>query len=195
MSGAISEPTYARPRDDESSGPGKRQPRPWHLIAEVGNSYPDPNPVPVAFRMLCGKEFAAETVESQTERPVGDVCATCTTRGRRRFGMAPDDAPGDHQAEIQTGLVEWADRRGILIESVPIATQEMLTVNLRDGRSPTQTLVLAWSSWEPEVSLLMVGLPGSAHSQRWARRRTVIDKLASVLDAMWQRRAVYLRSR
>lgn len=105
------------------------------------------------------------------------------------------NASSDLQAEIQTGLVEWADRRGVLIESVGITTEEMLTVNLRDGRSPSQTLVVAWSSWEPEVSLLMVGLPGSAYSQRWARRRTAVDKLASTLDAMWQRRAVFLRSR
>lgn len=109
--------------------------------------------------------------------------------------MEADRSVGDVQARIQAELVKWADRRGVLLEAVPVRADQLLTVKLGDGQTPPQAVAIGWSGWTERVELMMLALPGSPRSQRWARRHTSVNRLASSLDAMWGKRASYLATR
>jgi hypothetical protein len=109
--------------------------------------------------------------------------------------MAADGSVSDVQARIHAELVKWADRRGVIVEAAPGRAEQLLTVNLADGQTSPQILAIGWSAFTDRVELLMLALPGSPRSQRWARRHTSVNHLAAALDTMWQKRASSLAAR
>src|SRR5205807_7372437 len=99
--------------------------------------------------------------------------------------MATDGPVGDVKARIHAELAKWADRRGVILESAPGRAEQLITVTLSDDQTSPQILAIGWSAWTDRIELLMLALPGSPSSQRWARRHTSVNRLAADLDAMW----------